>query len=160
ARAGRPRQGCTGCGRLMEGLMEGGRYMVRIAAGFAVVAVAATAVCAQNLEVIKQRREVMRTIAKASMGKFKMSKGDAPFDLATVQSNLKTMQDQMGKFKGMFPDDSKTGGNSDADASIWEKRPEFNKAVDNYVAAAGKAASAIKDEASLKVEYPKLVRDG
>jgi cytochrome c556 len=134
--------------------------MLRIATAFAALAVGATVVWAQNLEVIKQRREVMRTIAKASSVNFKMSKGETPFDLATVQSNLKTMQDQIGKFKDLFPDDSKTGGNTDADASIWEKRAEFNKAVDNYVAAAGNAAGAIKDEASLKTEYPKLARDG
>jgi len=134
--------------------------MLRIAAALVALAVGATVVWAQNLEVIKQRREVMRAIAKASVVNFKMSKGETPFDLATVQSNLKTMQDQISKFKGLFPDDSKTGGDTDADASIWTARPDFNKAVDNYVAAARAAASAIKDAASLKTEYPKLVRDG
>jgi cytochrome c556 len=134
--------------------------MLRIAAALAALAVGATVVWAQNLEVIKQRREVMRAIAKASVVNFKMSKGETPFDLATVQSNLKTMQDQISKFKGLFPDDSKTGGDTDADASIWTARADFNKAVDNYVAAARAAASAIKDAASLKTEYPKLVKDG
>jgi cytochrome c556 len=134
--------------------------MLRIAAALVALAVGATVVWAQNLEVIKQRREVMRTIANASSVNFKMAKGETPFDLATVQSNLKKMQDQIGKFKDLFPDDSKTGGNTDADTSIWEKRAEFNKAVDNYVTAAGNAASAIKDEATLKTEYPKLARDG
>jgi cytochrome c556 len=134
--------------------------MLRIAAALVALAVGATVVWAQNLEVIKQRREVMRAIAKASVVNFKMSKGETPFDLATVQSNLKTMQDQISKFKGLFPDDSKTGGDTDADASIWTARPDFNKAVDNYVAAARAAASAIKDAASLKTEYPKLVKDG
>ena len=70
------------------------------------------------------------------------------------------MQDQMGKFKDLFPDNAKTGGDSDADASIWTARAEFNKAVDNYVAAARTAASKIKDAASLKIEYPKLAKDG
>jgi cytochrome c556 len=134
--------------------------MLRIATAFAVVAVGATVVWAQNLEVIKQRREAMRAIAKASSVNFKMAKGETPFDLTTVQLNLKTMQDEISKFKGLFPDDSKTGGGTDADATIWTARPEFNKAVDNYVAAARTAASAIKDAASLKTEYLKLVRDG
>ncbi len=134
--------------------------MLRIMAVVTALAVGATAVWAQNVEAIKQRREAMRAIAKTSVVNFKMSKGETPFDLATVQSNLKTMQDQMGKFKDLFPDNSKTGGDTDADASIWEKRADFNKAVDNYVAAARTAASAIKDAASLKTEYPKLVKDG
>ena len=134
--------------------------MLRTMAVVTVLAVGATAVWAQNVEAIKQRREVMRAIAKASIVNFNMSKGATPFDLATVQSNLKTMQDQITKFKGLFPDNSKTGGDTDADASIWEKRADFNKAVDNYVAAAQTAAGAIKDAASLKTEYPKLVKDG
>jgi cytochrome c556 len=134
--------------------------MLRITATLAALAIGATAVLAQNLEVIKQRREVMRTIAKASVVNFKMSKGETPFDLATVQSNLKTMQAEISKFKDLFPEDSKTGGDTDADASIWTARAEFNKALDNYVAAARTAASAIKDAASLKSEYPKLVKNG
>jgi cytochrome c556 len=134
--------------------------MLRITATLAALAIGATAVWAQNLEVIKQRREVMRTIAKASVVNLKMSKGETPFDLATVQSNLKTMQDQIAKFKDLFPDDSKTGGDTDADASIWTARPQFNKAVDNYVAAVRTAASKIKDAASLKTEYPKVAKDG
>jgi cytochrome c556 len=134
--------------------------MLRIVAALAALAIGATALWAQNLEAIKQRREAMRATAKASAVNFKMMKGETPFDLATVQSNLKTMQDQMGKFKDLFPDNSKTGGDTDADESIWTKRAEFNKAVDNYVAVVRKATGAIKDAASLKAEYPKVAKDG
>jgi cytochrome c556 len=140
--------------------MQGERYMLRIAAALTALAIGATVVWAQNLEAIKQRREVMRAIAKASSVNFKMSRGDPPFGLATVQSNLKTMQDEISKFKGLFPDDSKTGGGTDADESIWTARADFNKAVDNFVAAVQTAAGGIKDLASLKTEYPKLVKDG
>src|SRR5215510_6069227 len=130
-----------------------------VVAGVA-LAVGATLLHAQNLDAIKQRREVMRAIAKASIVNFKMSKEETPFDLATVQSNLKTMQAEISKFKDLFPEDSKSGGNTDADTTIWTARAEFNKAIDNYVAAARTAASAIKDAASLKEEYPKLVKNG
>ena len=64
--------------------------MLRIAAALVALAVGATVVWAQNLEVIKQRREVMRAIAKASSVNFKMAKGETPFDLATVQSRVIT----------------------------------------------------------------------
>jgi cytochrome c556 len=134
--------------------------MLRIMAVAAALAIGATAVLAQNLAVIKQRREVMRTIAKASVVNFKMSKGETAFDLATVQSNLKTMQAEIAKFKDLFPEDSKTGGDTDADASIWTARADFNKAIDNYVAAVRTAASKIKDAASLKAEYPNVAKDG
>jgi cytochrome c556 len=134
--------------------------MLRVAGALAVLAIGATAVWAKNLDVIKQRREVMRTIYKSSSIIFGMLQGKTPFDLATVQSNLKTMQSAISTFKDLFPDNSKTGGGTDADATIWTARAEFNKAIDNYVAVVRTTASAIKDEASLKSEYPKLVRNG
>ena len=128
--------------------------MLRIMAAVAAVAIGATVVCAQNLDAIKQRRQVMKTIATAADANFKMMKGEAPFDLAKVQGRLKIYQDEAAKLKGLFPDDSKTGGDTDASPKIWQVKAEFNAAVDNFVAVARAAASVIKDEASLKAEYP------
>ena len=42
------------------------------------IGVGTTLVLAQNLDAIKQRREVMKTIAKASSVNFKMMKGKSP----------------------------------------------------------------------------------
>jgi cytochrome c556 len=132
--------------------------MLRIAAVIAAVVVGATVVNAQNLDTIKQRREAMRAIAKAGSGPFKMSKGELPFELAPVQAGLKAYQEQASKLKGLFPEDSKTGGNTDASPKIWQARGEFESAVDTFIATAKKAAGAIKDEASFKVEYQNVVR--
>ncbi len=126
--------------------------MVAVAAA---VALGATAVYAQNADAIKQRREAMRAIAKAGVVPFNMTKGEAPFDLAQVQAVIKSIEDNAPKFKAMFPDDSKTGG-TDATAKIWESRAEFNAVIDKWVSDAKAAGTAIKDEASFKVEYPKL----
>jgi cytochrome c556 len=119
------------------------------------IIVGATAVYAQNADAIKQRRDVMRTIAKAGSDPFKMTKGEAPFDLAAVQAVLKAVEDNAPKFKAMFPDDSKTGS-TEATAKVWEARAEFNGVIDKWVADAKAAAALIKDEASFKVEYPKV----
>jgi cytochrome c556 len=116
---------------------------------------AATAVSAQNADAIKQRREAMRTIAKAGGEPFKMTKGEAPFDLAAVQAVLKAVEDNAPKFKAMFPDDSKTGS-TEATAKVWEARADFNAVIDKWVADAKAASAAIKDEASFKTEYPKV----
>ena len=130
--------------------------MLRIVATVVAVAVGATVVYAQNLDPIKQRREAMRTVAGASGPNFKMMKGEAPFDLAAVQANLKAMQDGAEKFRGMFPEDSKTGGGTDAAPKIWTARAEFNAAIDKWIGDAKAIGTAIKDEASFKTEYPKF----
>ncbi len=117
---------------------------------------ASTAAYAQNADVIKQRREAMRVIAKAGDAPFKMTRDQAPFDLAAVQTVLKAIEENAPRFKAMFPDDSKTGP-TDATAKVWESRAEFNAIIDKWVADAKSAAISIKDEASFKAEYPKLV---
>ena len=131
--------------------------MYRALAGIAALSIAATVAYAQNLEVIKQRRQVMKTFATSGTINFKMLKGETPFDLAKVQAGLKTYQDEAVKLKSLFPDDSKTGGDTDASPKIWQQRAEFEAAIDGFIAIAKAAAGAITDEASFKAEYPKVV---
>ena len=88
--------------------------MLRIAAAVVALGLGATFAYAQNLDVIKQRRAVMKAIATAGTPNFKMMKGEIPFDLATVQAGLKTYQGEAAKLKDLFPDDAKTGGDTDA----------------------------------------------
>ena len=130
--------------------------MLRLTAALTVLAVGATLAYAQNLDAIKQRRDIMKSVAKASAVNFKILKGETPFDLATVQAGLKTFQEQPPKIKALFPDDSKTGGNTGATAKIWEKKAEFDAAIDAFVAIAKAGEGAIKDEATFKAEYPKV----
>jgi len=73
-----------------------------------------------------------------------------------VQAGLKTMQEQGAKFKEMFPDNSKTGGETEAKPKIWTARADFNAVLDKWVADAKATATAIKDEATFKAEYQKF----
>lgn len=126
-------------------------------AGVLAVAAGVTVVAAQNADDIKQRREAMRVIARAGGEPFKMTRGEAPFNLATVQGVLKAIEENAPKFKAAFPDNSKTGATG-ATAKVWEARADFNAIIDKWVVDAKAAAIAIKDEASFKAEYPKLVQ--
>jgi cytochrome c556 len=134
------------------------RVAVLIAIGTGAVLGTGTLIAyAQNADAITQRRAAMTNIAKAGTPPFKMSKGEAPFELAKVQAGLKTYQDEAAKLKGLFPDNSKTG-DTDASPMIWSARAEFNGAIDTFIATAKSAAAAIKDEATFKAEYPKVIR--
>jgi cytochrome c556 len=133
-------------------------FSLRLVAAFATLALGATMVWAQNLDAIKQRREVMREIAKAGTPPFKMSKGEIPFELSKVEAGLKDYQEQAAKLKGLFPDNSRTGGDTDASPKIWANLSAFEREVDTFIATAKAAADAIKDEATFKAEYPKVVR--
>ena len=134
------------------------RVAVLIAIGTSAILGTGTLIAyAQNADAITQRRAAMTNIAKAGTPPFNMSKGELPFDLAKVQAGLKTYQDEAAKLKGLFPDNSKTG-DTDASPKIWSARAEFNAAIDTFIATAKAAAGAIKNEATFKAEYPKVVR--
>lgn len=85
-----------------------------------------------------------------------MAKGDATFELAKVHASLKTLEETSLKAKGLFPDDSKTG-ETDTLPAAFEKKDDLLARFDRMAAAANTAAEAIKDEASFKAEWPKVV---
>ena len=114
---------------------------------------------AQNLDIIKLRRETMRTVLDANVRNYRMITEKDPFDLAAAQAGLKTFIELAPKYKSMFPDDSKTGGGTDASPKIWQARAEFDGAIDKWVADTTAALAVIKDEASFKAEYPKVAAD-
>jgi cytochrome c556 len=130
--------------------------MIRIFSVVAVIAVGATAVFAQSAA-ISQRKEAMKAQAAAAKEPGAMMKGEAKFDLAKVHNSLAVYQEQAAKAKNLWPDDSKTGGETEALPVIWEKKSDFLGRFDKFAADAKAAAAAIKDEASFKAEWPKVM---
>lgn len=130
--------------------------MLRVMAVVAALAVGATAVWAQNAAGITARKEAMKAMGGAAKGPGGMAKGDAAFNLATVQASLKTIEDTSVKAKGLFGDDTKTG-ETDALPVAFEKKADVMARFDKLAADAKAAAGAIKDEASFKAEWPKVV---
>jgi cytochrome c556 len=130
--------------------------MLRVVAVLAALAVGATAVWAQNAAGIAARKEAMKAFGGAAKGPGAMNKGDAPFDLPKVQASLKTIEETAVKAKDLFGDDTKMGETAALPAA-FEKKADLFARFDKLGAAAKAAAGAIKDEASFKAEWPKLV---
>jgi len=130
--------------------------MFRVMAVVAALAVGATAVWAQNAAGIAARKDAMKAFGGAAKGPGGMAKGDAPFELPKVQASLKTIQETAVKAKGLFPDDTKTG-ETDALPAAFEKKTDLMARFDKLGADAKAAEGAIKDEASFKAEWPKVV---
>ena len=55
-----------------------------------------------------------------------MLKGEAPYDNAVVQKSLATIADGSKKLPVLFPDTSKTGGDTAALPKIWEDKAAFD----------------------------------
>jgi cytochrome c556 len=130
--------------------------MLRIVSVAAILAVGATAAFAQSAA-IKDRKELFKQIGGAAKVGGPMMKGEVPFDAAKIQASLKVYSDNAKKLKDLFPDDSKTGGDTEALPAIWEKKADFLGMMDKFDKDATAAAAAIKDEASFKTEWPKVM---
>jgi cytochrome c556 len=130
--------------------------MLRVVAAVAALAIGGTVVLAQNATVIDQRKQLMKANGGAAKEPSAMAKGEAPFELAKVQASLKGFQEQVAKLKVLWPDDSKTG-ETRALPAVWEKKADFLARLDKLAADAKAAEGTIKDEASFKAEWPKIV---
>jgi cytochrome c556 len=130
--------------------------MLRVLAAVTALAIGATVVLAQNAAGIAARKDAMKAFGGAAKGPGGMAKGDAPFELPKVQASLKTIQETAVKAKGLFGDDTKTG-ETDALPAAFEKKADLMARFDKLGADAKAAEGAIKDEASFKAEWPKVV---
>jgi cytochrome c556 len=131
--------------------------MLRIVAGLVLLALGAGVVEAQNTAVIKQRQDLMKANAEALKAPAAMLKGDAPFDLAKVQASLKALQEQSAKVKPLWTEDTKTGGDTRALPAVWKDLKGYLGRFDTMATSAKAAAAAIKDEASFKTAFPKVL---
>jgi cytochrome c556 len=138
-------------------LSTGENRMRRILAGAALLSLGAGVVLAQNTGVIKQRQDLMKANSAALKAPTAMSKGTAPFDLAKVKESLNTLQENATKLKSLWPEDSKTGGETHALPKIWASMKDYLDWFDGLAKDAKAAEVSIKDEATFKTEWPKIV---
>jgi cytochrome c556 len=120
--------------------------MRRFAFVIAALALGATAVVAQNTTVIKERKEHFKAMGKAVKPVGAMFKGEEPFDLAPVQSALKVIKEKAAVLPTLFPDDSKTGEDTEALPVIWDKKADFEARFKKLADGAAAAEAAIIDE--------------
>lgn len=130
--------------------------MLRLASTAFIAMVVALPASAQNLEVIKARKETLKAMGDAAKVPGAMLKQEVPFDLDKVQASLKVFQEKAARLPDMFPDDAKTGGDTEALPVIWEKKQDVVERFDKLVADAKAAEGKITDEFSFQDEFPKV----
>ncbi len=110
-------------------------------------------------DVIAQRQAIYKSFGRVSRDPGLMLKGEAPFDLAKVQTALQTFLDGSSKLPDLFPENSKTGHDTAALPAIWDDKARFNAIFTKFNNDSKAALASIKDEASFKTEFPKVLAD-
>ena len=114
--------------------------MIRTALVLAGLGLGLTAVMAQS-NPIAERKDAMKAVGAATRDGAAMAKGEAAFDAAKAQAIFKTYADAAKKMPTLFPDSSKTGGDTTAAPKIWEDQAGFKAAFVKFEADAAAGAS-------------------
>jgi cytochrome c556 len=127
--------------------------MKRLVAVAMALACGITAVLADT-DPIAERRALMKHDGEAAKKLFDMSKGKAPFDLATVKASLQTLNEGATKTPALFPDNSKTGGGTAALPAIWQNKADFDARFAKFAKDVAAAQAGVVDEATFKKFAP------
>jgi cytochrome c556 len=117
-----------------------------IRAVFVVTAIAfgLTAAIAQQ-DPIAARKALMKSNGDQAKIAGAMVKGDAPFDMAAAHKIFATFEDAAAKMPALFPDNSKTGGDTAADPKIWDNMADFKAKFVKFGDDAKAADGSVKD---------------
>lgn len=116
------------------------------------IALGATAVIAQS-NAIAERKETMKGVGAAAKNGAALAKGETPYDNAKGQAVFATFAAAAAKMPSLFPDDSKTGGETTASPKIWEDMNGFKAGFAKFEAEAKAAQASVKDLDSFKVAF-------
>ena len=129
--------------------------MIRTALAVAVLAFGATALVAQN-DPIAARKALMKANGDQSKVATDMLEAKRPFNLDEAKKVLATFAEAGEKAPALFPDNSKTGGDTAALPPIWENKADFNAKLAKLAAESKAAGDATKDLDSFKAQITEV----
>ena len=132
--------------------------MFRVILAVAALVLAAGLAAAQS-NPIAARKALMKANGDQAKIGAAMVKGDAPFDLAKVQTIFATFMEAAEKAPVLFPDNSKSGGKTEALPAIWKNKPDFEARLAKFGANAKAAQADVKDLATFKAIWSGFIRN-
>jgi cytochrome c556 len=129
------------------------RFLLAVAA----LALGVTAVQAQDP--IAARKALMKATGSQAAQGSKFMKGEEPFDLAKAQAIFAQYQKTSAEAQPLFPDNSKTGGDTAALPAVWEKKADFEAKLAKMGTDAKDAAAKVKDFDTFKAAFPEVMKN-
>ena len=126
--------------------------MIRAFVAVAVIALGVGVAAAQQ-DPIAARRALMKANGDEAKIGAAMAKGETPFDLAKARKMFAAFEDTAAKAPALFPDNSKTGGETAAKPEIWEAMDDFKARLVKLGTDAKAAAESVTDLDSFKAAF-------
>jgi cytochrome c556 len=129
--------------------------MIRTVLGIAMLAFGATALVAQT-DPIAARKALMKTNGDQNRVATEMLEGKRPFNLDEAKKVFVVFAEAGEKAPALFPDNSKTGGDTAALPPIWENKADFNAKLAKFASESKAAGDATKDLDTFKVQITEI----
>ncbi len=126
--------------------------MIRTALAIVAIAVGVTALTAQS-DPIAARQALMKTNGREGKIGSDMIRGKIPFDLAKAREMFAAFLDAANKMPNLFPENSKTGGDTSAAPEIWPNMDDFKARFAKLAADSKAALETVKDRESFTAAY-------
>ncbi len=126
--------------------------MIRTMFTIAAIALGASIAVADQ-DPVAARRALMKANGDEAKIGVAMMKGETPFDLAKAQKMFATFEDAAQKMPALFPETSKTGGDTAARLEIWQNMDDFRARFDKFAVDAEAAKVSVKDLDSFKAAF-------
>ena len=126
--------------------------MIRTALAIVAIVVGVTALTAQS-EPIAARQALMKTNGREGKIGSDMIRGKIPFDLAKAREMFAAFLDAANKMPNLFPENSKTGGDTSASPEIWVNMDDFKARFAKLAADSKAALETVKDRGSFTAAY-------
>jgi len=128
---------------------------MRTVLGVAVLAFGATALVAQT-DPIAARKALMKTNGDQNRIATEMLEGKRPFNLDEAKKVFVVFAEAGEKAPALFPDNSKTGGDTAALPPIWENKADFNAKLAKFASESKAAGDATKDLDTFKIQITEV----
>ena len=129
--------------------------MIRTTLVVAMFAFGATALVAQS-DPIAARKALMKSNGDQNRVATDMLEAKRPFSLDDAKKVFATFAEAGEKAPALFPDDSKTGGDTAALPPIWENKADFNARLAKFASESKAAMDATKDLDSFKIQITEV----
>ena len=132
--------------------------MLRTVLAVTAIAVGVTVVAAQS-DPIAARKALMKEVGAQTKTGGGMAKGEVPYDQTKAQAIFATYVDASAKVPTLFPENSKTGGDTAALPAIWANKADFDARFAKFGADAKAAQGSVKDLDSFKGAFGGLTKN-
>jgi cytochrome c556 len=132
--------------------------MLRTVLAVTAIAVGVTVVAAQS-DPIAARKAHMKEVGSQTKTGAGMAKGEIPYDQAKAQGIFAAYVKAATDLPNLFPETSKTGGDTAALPAVWANMSDFKARADKFAVDAKEAQASVKDLDSFKGAFSGVTKN-